>query len=174
MSDKTLTILHSNMLRLHQVINTSTENGLPDNLLDVLALGFNLLNMSNNELIQQQQARQTLSYNSVSLVIQQCSALLWIVLEYASPQMEQSSVDELAEIYLHTHYLAKSLSCCARSKPANHCLCHSYTTENTYVGFLFQGIFISKRAIPQYPVIPANSSPAPTKPDSKKNPEFTR
>ncbi|MDX6841172.1 hypothetical protein [Hafnia paralvei] len=111
MSDKTLTILHSNMLRLHQVINTSTENGLPDNLLDVLALGFNLLNMSNNDLIQQQQARQTLSYNSVSLVIQQCSALLWIVLEYASPQMEQSSVDELAEIYLHTHYLAKSLSC---------------------------------------------------------------
>lgn len=110
MKDSTIQILQNNMSCLHQVISTNTQNGLHGNLLDVLALSFNLLNMSNNELIQLQQQQDSLSYHSVGLVIQQCSALLWMVLEYASAQMEQSSVDKLADIYLHTHYLAQSIS----------------------------------------------------------------
>lgn len=110
MKDSTIQILQNNMSCLHQVISTNTQNGLHGNLLDVLALSFNLLNMSNNELIQLQQQQDSLSSHSVGLVIQQCSALLWMVLEYASAQMEQSSVDKLADIYLHTHYLARSIS----------------------------------------------------------------
>ena len=110
MKDSIIQILQNNMSCLHQVISTNTQNGLHGNLLDVLALSFNLLNMSNNELIQLQQQQDSLSCHSVGLVIQQCSALLWMVLEYASAQMEQSSVDKLADIYLHTHYLAQSIS----------------------------------------------------------------
>ena len=110
MKDSTIQILQNNMSCLHQVISTNTQNGLHGNLLDVLALSFNLLNMSNNELIQLKQQQDALSRHSVGLVIQQCSALLWMVLEYASAQMEQSSVDKLADIYLHTHYLARSIS----------------------------------------------------------------
>ncbi|WP_279205084.1 hypothetical protein [Obesumbacterium proteus] len=110
MKDSTIQILQNSMSCLHQVIKTNTQIGLHGNLLDVLALSFNLLNMSNNELIQLQQRQDALSCHSVGLVIQQCSALLWMVLEYAGTQMEQASVDTLADIYLHTHYLARSIS----------------------------------------------------------------
>jgi|GEM_PF-1651949 len=110
MNNSTIQILQNSMSCLHQVIRTNTRIGLHGNLLDVLALSFNLLNMSNNELIQLQQKQDTLSCHSVGLVIQQCSALLCMVLEYAGPQMEQTSVNTLADIYLHTHYLARSIS----------------------------------------------------------------